>query len=142
MRRWSNIWQLIYNINNVCNSNRLKEKIIHWHTEMITWCKKKKHFTKSDTIQDINSQHSKNREPLLSDKKKKISKKSTANIILNDERINVFSEWKQSNDVPFINLSKTIMEFLTWTMRQNEKNESSRQEMKMTYFTFANIENP
>lgn len=75
--------------------------------------KKKKHFTKSDTIQDINSQHSKNREPLLSDKKKKISKKSTANIILNDERINVFSEWKQSNDVPFINLSKTIMEFLT-----------------------------
>lgn len=76
--------------------------------------KKKKHFTKSDTIQDINSQHSKNREPLLSDKKKKKnSKKSTANIILNDERIDVFSEWKQSNDVPFINLSKTIMEFLT-----------------------------
>lgn len=31
--------------------------------------RKKKHFTKSDTIQDINSQHTKNREPLLSDKK-------------------------------------------------------------------------
>ena len=28
MQRWSNIWQLIYSINNVCNSNRLKDKII------------------------------------------------------------------------------------------------------------------